>query len=88
MQKTFLNNCFFFYKTRPFVYVIQKLPKVENELKNLLQLYENKERTFFLYNDERLLDLIEKQSNEMKNDSKKLYQPKVFIVNFIQKSYN
>ncbi|XP_050523703.1 protein regulator of cytokinesis 1-like isoform X2 [Daktulosphaira vitifoliae] len=51
--------------------LIQKeLPKVDKELRSLLQSYEQKTQKHFMYNDERLLDIIEKQWNQMKNNKK------------------
>lgn len=59
------------------------MPKVEKELKNLLQSYEEMEGKSFLYNDERLLDVIHKQWDEIKNNKKNLQQTKVFQFIFI-----
>ncbi|XP_025411967.1 protein regulator of cytokinesis 1-like isoform X2 [Sipha flava] len=51
--------------------VIQKeLPKIEKELKNLLHIYEQNEGKPFIYNDERLLDLIERQWEDMRSNKK------------------
>jgi len=54
------------------------LPRVEKELKNLLQSYEQNEGKLFLFKDERLLDVIDRQWNENKSNKKNLQQTKVF----------
>lgn len=57
--------------------LLQELPRVERELKNLLHSFEEKEGKYFLYNDERLLDVIDRQWNEWKNNKKTTSQTKV-----------
>lgn len=59
-------------------FFFQELPRVEKELKCLLQTYEQREGKIFLYKDERLLNVIEKQWEEMKSN-KKTIQTKVSI---------
>ncbi|XP_060877461.1 protein regulator of cytokinesis 1-like isoform X3 [Metopolophium dirhodum] len=57
--------------------IIQKeLPKVERELKNQLQSYEQRENKIFYYRDERLFDFIERQWDELKSNKKILQQTK------------
>jgi hypothetical protein len=60
------------------------LPKIEKELKNLLHIYEQNEGKPFIYNDERLLDLIERQWEDMRSN-KKTIQTKVFFFFFFFK---
>ncbi|VVC45498.1 Hypothetical protein CINCED_3A022767 [Cinara cedri] len=60
---------------------IQKeLPRVEKELKHLLQTYEQREGKPFLFNDNRLLDIIDNQWNEMRNNKKPIQQTKSKIL--------
>jgi len=57
--------------------VIQKeLPRVEKELKSLLQAFEQREGRLFLFDDERLLNEIDRQWNEMKSNKKNVQQTK------------
>lgn len=50
---------------------------MEKELKSLLVAFEQKEGKPFLYNDERLLNEIERQWSEMKSNKKNIQQTKV-----------
>ncbi|XP_026816644.1 protein regulator of cytokinesis 1-like isoform X3 [Rhopalosiphum maidis] len=57
--------------------IIQKeLPRVERELKNQLQSYEQRENKIFYYRDERLIDFMERQWDELKSNKKNLQQTK------------
>ncbi|XP_025192531.1 protein regulator of cytokinesis 1-like isoform X2 [Melanaphis sacchari] len=57
--------------------IIQKeLPRVERELKNHLQSYEQRENKIFYYRDERLIDFMERQWDELKSNKKNLQQTK------------
>ncbi|XP_050442181.1 protein regulator of cytokinesis 1-like isoform X2 [Adelges cooleyi] len=67
--------------------LIQKeLPKVDKQLRGLIQFYEQKNGCNFLYKDKRLLDIIETQWVEMKNTKKtpQYTKPKTQMFNKVQ----
>lgn len=56
---------------------------MEKELKNLLHAYEQREGKPFIFNDERLLDFMERQWENMRNN-KKTVQTKVLSYFFME----
>lgn len=58
---------------------LQELPKVDKQLRGLVQSYEQKNGCNFLYKDKRLLDIIETQWDEMKNNKKPSQCTKVSV---------